>query len=155
MGQSEMYYDWCSSHDLLLVVLELEDDGLDVLALALPLLDALLGVRVEVLLLLILQGLVVQSLVLVVDEVLLGLDVLFFSLLLEVVCDLNSSLSFFFSFLLLSDGQLFVSELPELGKLHFFSLCVGNFLVPSIDLILPTLFDGGFHFSSSHFFFFK
>jgi len=38
---------------LLFVVFEFHDEGLDVLALALPLLNALLGVRVEVLLLLV------------------------------------------------------------------------------------------------------
>ena len=42
------------SEDALLVVLKLHDDWFDVLALILPLLDALLGIGVEVLLVLIL-----------------------------------------------------------------------------------------------------
>lgn len=73
------------SDDTLLVVLELHDERLDVLALSLPLLDALLGVGVEVLLLLVLESLVVHGLMLIVDKVLLSLDILFFLLLLEVV----------------------------------------------------------------------
>ena len=73
------------SYNLLLVVFEFENDGLNVLALALPLLDALLGVGVEVLLLLVLESLVVHGLMLIVDKVLLSLDILFFLLLLEVV----------------------------------------------------------------------
>ena len=143
------------SYDLLLVVLELEDDGLDVLALALPLLDALLGVRVEVLLLLVLQCLVVHRLMLVVNEVLLSLHVLFFLLLLQIVRKLHASLSLFLALLLLSNCKLLVSKLPELSEFHLFPLGVSNLFVLSIDLVLSALFDGCLHFSSSHFFFFE
>lgn len=143
------------SYDLLLVVFKLQDDGLDVLALALPLLDALFGVGVEVLLLLVLEGLVVQGLVLLVNEVLLSFEILVVLLLLEVVSQLNASLSLFFALLLLSDCELLISELPELGELHFFFLGISNFFILAIDLILSAFLDGGFHFSSSHLFFFE
>ena len=49
------------SEDALLVVLELHDQRLDVLALTLPVLDALLSIRVEVLLLLVEKGLSLEG----------------------------------------------------------------------------------------------
>jgi hypothetical protein len=96
-----------------------------------------------------------QSLMLLIDEVFLGSDVLIFSLLLKVVRHFNTSLSLFLSFLLLSNCELLISQLPELGELHLFSLIVSNLLILAINLILSTLLDGSFHFSSPHFFFFE
>ena len=69
-----------------------------------------------------------QSSVLFVDEVFLGLDVLFFCLFLEVVSHLNSSLSLLLSFLLLSDCQFFISQFPEFGKLHLFHLLLNDWV---------------------------
>lgn len=143
------------SHDFLFIVFELQDNRLDILALTLPLLDALLGIRIEVLLLLVLQGLVVHGLVLLVDEFLLCLDVLFLCLLFQVVRQLDPSLSFLLSFLLLGNGQLLVSQLPEFGELHFFLLLVRNLHVFAINLVLSTLFNCVLHFLSSHLFFFE
>jgi len=52
----------------LAVVLELDDQGLDVLALGFPILDAALGVAVEVLLLLVEEGLRLDGVLVVLSE---------------------------------------------------------------------------------------
>ena len=137
------------SESLLLVVLKLHDKWLDILALRLPLANAFLGIGVEVLLLLVHQGLVVQSLVLGVHEVLLSLHVLLVSLSLKIVGQLDAALSLLFSFLLLGDGKFLVSQFPELTEFPFFSLLVLGLLLLSVDLILARFLDGLLHFSAS------
>ena len=79
------------SKNSLFVIFKFHNKWLDVLALSTPFADALLSIRVEVLLLLILQGLVGKSSVLLPDEILLCFNVLLFSLLFEVVCQLDPS----------------------------------------------------------------
>jgi hypothetical protein len=74
-----------ASEDFLFVVFELHDEGFDVLALGLPLGDALFCVAVEVLVLLVQQGVVPQSGVLLHDEILLCFSVLVSDLFFEVV----------------------------------------------------------------------
>ena len=102
------------SDDSLLVVLEFHNKRLDVFTLGFPLCHALFGVRVEVLFLLVLQRLVSKSHVLLLDELFLEFTVLVFSLFFEVVGELDPSLPFFLPLLLLSDGELIISEFPEL-----------------------------------------
>jgi len=92
---------------------------------------------------------------LLIDVVFLSFDIFITSLLFNVVGQFDSSLSLFFSFLLLSNGKFFISELPELCKLHFFLLALSYFSILSIDLVLSTLFNSSLHFLSSDFFFFK
>ena len=65
-----------SSEHTLLVVLELHDERLDVLTLTLPVLDALLSVRVEVLLLLVEKGLSLEGCSLLILEFCDGVPVL-------------------------------------------------------------------------------
>ena len=65
-----------ASLDALLVVLELHDERLDVLTLTLPVLDALLSVRVEVLLLLVEKGLSLEGCSLLILEFCDGVPVL-------------------------------------------------------------------------------
>ena len=64
------------SENVLLVVLELHDQRLDVLALTLPVLDAFLSVRVEVLLLLVEKGLSLEGSGLLLLELCHGVPVL-------------------------------------------------------------------------------
>jgi len=92
---------------------------------------------------------------LLIDVVFLSFDIFITSLLFNVVGQFDSSLSLFFSFLLLSNGKFFISELPELCELHFFLLALSYFSILSIDLVLSTLFNSSLHFLSSDFFFFK
>lgn len=139
----------CRSHGLLLVVLELKDERLDVLALRLPLGNALLSIRVEVLLLLVEQRLVVERLVLIIDEVFLGLRVLLVGLLLEIVRQLDTSLTLFLALLLLSDGELLVTQLPELGEFELFSPRVGRLPLFTIYLVLAALLNGLLHFGTA------
>ncbi len=135
------------SEDTLLVVLELHDDGLDVLASILPLLDALLSVAVEVLLVLISQGLVLESSRLGLHEVLDSLLVLEVSLSLLETLEFSGSLALFFLLLLFSELELLVTDFPELGEV-FVLLDLGILLVPlSLDLQLTASLDGGLHLS--------
>ena len=89
------------SEDTLLVVLELHDEGLDVLALGLPRLDAPFSVGVEVLLLLVEQRLGLQRVSLLLHELLhgnlvldLGLVLLEFAQFLGALTLLLASLLF-------------------------------------------------------------
>jgi len=74
-----------SSDNALFVVLELHDEGLNIFALALPLRDGLLGIRVEVLLLLVEERLSLDGVGLLVLELLDGLGLLGVSLGLDEV----------------------------------------------------------------------
>mmetsp|Transcript_8510 Transcript_8510/g.14329 ORF Transcript_8510/g.14329 Transcript_8510/m.14329 type:complete len:304 (+) Transcript_8510:72-983(+) len=133
-----------SKHSLL-VVLKFHDEGLDVLAALLPLGDALLGVGVEALFILVLERLALESQVLVVDEVLLRLVVLILDLLLEEVGHLHTSLALLLTLLLFGDGQLLVPELPELGELPLLVLRLLLLLLHAVQLVPPALLDGLLH----------
>jgi len=146
---------YLKSHNFLFVIFELHDDWFDIFALRLPFTKALLGIWVEVLFLLVLKSLVVEGLMLLIDVIFLSFDVFITCLLFNVVGQFDSSLSLFFSFLLFGNSKFFISELPELCELHFFLLAFSNLSILSIDLVLSTLFDSAFHFSSSNIFFFK
>lgn len=89
------------------------------------------------------------------DEIFLSFSIFIRNLLFKIIGNLNVSLFFFFSFLLFSDGQLFISELPELSKFNFIILSLFFFFLFSIYLISSTLFNCSFHFSFAAFFFFK
>lgn len=89
------------SHNALFVVFKFHDEWLDVLALRLPLVDALLGVRVEVLLLLVEQGLRLAGSLLVGDELLDFLCVFLLVLVLDEICQLGSAGAVLFFLLLL------------------------------------------------------
>ena len=69
-------------------------------------------------------------------------------LFFEVVGQLHPSLSFLFPFLLLSNGEFLVSELPELSEFLFLSLFVLELLILSVDLVFSALFDGLLEFKS-------
>ena len=137
--------DGCSD-DALLVVLELHDEGLDVLALGLPLLDALLGVRVEVLLLLVSQSLRLQSVSLSLLEVTNGLGVLYIGLGFLEVLELSIPLSLLLLLLLLGELELFVADLPELSVFGVFLLLGVLLGLLALDLQLTRPLDGGLHF---------
>jgi hypothetical protein len=79
--------------------------------------------------------------VLFVHEVFLRFLVLFFSLPEDIVLELLSSLSFFFSLLLFSDRQLFISEFPELREFLLFQLFLLFFSLHSHKLIFPGSLD--------------
>ena len=136
-----------SSNDTLLVVLELHDEGLDVLALGLPLLNALLSVRVEVFLLLVSESLGLQRVSLSLLELTNSVSTLDVSLILLEVLELSVSLSLFFLLLLLSKLQLLVADVPELGKLSLLLLHGGLLGLLALDLQLTRSLDGGLHLS--------
>lgn len=91
----------CSSLDKLVVVFEFHDEWSDVFAVALPLLDALFGVGVEVLRLVVKQGLGSLSLFLLISKF-VHLLLVFNSSLSLVECGkfLHSNAFFFFLLLL-------------------------------------------------------
>ena len=137
----------CCSHDTLLVVLELHDERLDVLALALPFLDALLRVRVEILLLLVSKRLRLESVSLSLLEITNDLGVLYIGLRFLEILELTIPLSLLFLLLLLSELELFVADLPELsvfGVLLLLSVFLGLF---ALDLQLTRPLDSGLHLS--------
>lgn len=136
-----------SSNDTLLVVLELHDEGLDVLALGLPLLNALLSVRVEVLLLLVSESLGLQRVSLSLLELTNSVSTLDVSLILLEVLELSVSLPLFFLLLLLSKLQLLVADVPELGKLPLLLLHGGLLGLLALHLQLTRSLDGGLHLS--------
>ena len=134
-----------ASLDALLVVLELHDERLDVLALGLPVGDGVLGVRVEVLLLLVDEGLGLQSVDLAFLELPDGLLVLYVGLAVLEVGKFSGPLPLLFALLLLSQLQLFVADLPELGEIAVL-LHLGALLgLLPLDLELTASLDGGLH----------
>ena len=135
------------SDDALLVVLELHDDRLDVLALGLPVLDALLCVRVEVLLLLVSQSLRLQSVSLSHLELLNDLGALDVSLILLELLEGSISLSLFLLLLLLGELELLVAHLPELGVLAVLLPLSILLSLLALDLQLTRSLDGGLHLS--------
>jgi hypothetical protein len=112
------------SHNALFVVFKFHDEWLDVLALCLPLANALLGIGVKVLLLLVQQGLGLGCGVLIGDELLDLLGVLLLVLVLDEVGELNHACAVLLLLLLLSQCKLVVADPPELGELHLFLLCL-------------------------------
>ena len=90
------------SQDALLVVLELHDERLDVLASSLPVCDGLLGIRVEVLLLLVDQRLGLEGVALCLLELLHGDLVLYVGLAVLEAGELSGPLPLLFTLLLLS-----------------------------------------------------
>jgi hypothetical protein len=90
-----------------------------------------------------------------VDEILLCLCKLIIRLFLQIVGQLNSSLSILFLLLLLGNSQFFISELPELGEFSLLLLFAVVLFDLSVDLILSTLLNGMLHLEPSLFFFFK
>ena len=150
---SEYFFE--ISNNSLFVILQFHDEWFHVFALARPLLDALFGIWVEILFLLILKRLISKSSMLLINEVFLCLDILLIGLLLQIVGQLNSSLSFFLFLLLLSDGQLFISHFPELSKFFFLGMLVLFLLMKLSDLVLSTSFNCLGHLDSSSFLFFE
>jgi hypothetical protein len=105
-----------------LLALELHYKGLHVLPLAAPLGDALLSVRVEVLLLLVLEGLRSQRALELLQVLLLRHPILGINLVLEVFVDLELSLLLLLLFLGLRNLEFLVSELPELHEFGVLAL---------------------------------
>jgi hypothetical protein len=90
------------SHNALFVVFKFHDDGLDIFSLGLPLTDALLSIRVEILFLLVEKSLSFGCSFLILNELLNFLLVLQLMLLLNKVCNFKCTLSILFFLLLLS-----------------------------------------------------
>lgn len=130
---------------MLFVVFEFHDEGLDVLALALPLLNALLGVRVEVLLLLVKQSLSSEC------RFLFFLKCVHCSLVLDSSLSLVESREFtktdalLLLLLLFSELQLFVSGAPEFSKLLLLLLGRGLLLLTSLNLKLTAPLNSELH----------
>lgn len=149
------YVHFYLSHNPFFVIFKLHDDRFDIFALTLPFWDALLGIGIETLLLLVLKSLVSESGMLLINEILFSLIILLLCLFFEIVSKFDSSLSLFFSFLLFCNCQFFISEFPEFSKLLLLLLFVPFFFVHSVDLILSTLINSCFHFGSSSFLLFE
>ena len=137
------------SHYALFVVFKFHDDRLNIFSLGLPLTDALLSIRVEVLFLLVEKGLSFRSSFLIVYELLNFLLVFHLVLLLNEVCDLECALSVFLLFLLLSQGQLVITDTPEISKVLFFLFCNHLLLVLALNLKCATAIDCSLHLSLS------
>ena len=134
-----------SSEHTLLVVLELHDERLDVLALTLPVLDALLGVAVEVFLLLIEKSLGLEGISLLLLELLDLNPVLDIRLILLEVKELHGTIPFFLLLLLLSHLQLFIALFPELSKVFLFLLLSSLLSLLPLDLKLTASLNGSLH----------
>ena len=130
----------------LAVVLEFDNEGLDVLALSLPVANAPLGVRIEVLLLLIKQGLSLDSVAVLVSERVFNRILFGVGLPLQELDELLVALALFLALLLLGELQLLVANLPELGEFLFFLELVGLLLLAALDLKGARTFDGLLHF---------
>ena len=138
-----------SSSNALLVILKLHNEGLNVLALALPLGDGFFSVRIELLLLLVEECLCLDSIVLILLELFDGLFLLRISLRLNETGQLFCSLSVFLLFLLLSQLQLLISDPPELSEIFVFLNLGSCFLFVTLDLESSAAFNGFLHFSLS------
>ena len=123
-----------SSLDALAVVLKLYDEGLDVLARGLPVADATLRIAVEVLFLLVEQRLRLDRVLVVLAELVLGRHTLIGRLLLQELDQLEVALALFLALLLLSQLQLLVAHLPELGEVLFLLQFVVFLLLLALDL---------------------
>ena len=133
------------SLDALLVVLELHDERLDVLALGLPRGDRVLGVRVEVLLLLVDERLGLEGVGLRLLELADGVLVLQVGLAVLEVGEFAGPLPLLFALLLLSQLQLFVADLPELGEIAVLGDRGRLLGLLPLDLELTASLDGGLH----------
>ena len=134
-----------SSDGALLVVFELHDERLNVLALVLPFWDGSLSVGVEVLLLLVKKGLGLQRINLALLELSHSRLILYSRLLGLESLQLLSALSFFLTLLLLSNLQLFVAHLPEFCELHCLLLCCSLCMLLSLDLQLSGTLNSSPH----------
>ena len=134
------------SHDALAVVLELDDEGLNVLACSFPFFDAALSIRVEVLLLLIEQRLRLQRCLIVLDKSLLRQQPLLLALLLQKLDQLHLALSLLLSLLCLSQLQLLIAHLPKLRELLLLSHPVNFLLLAPFNLQRPRPLDCLLHF---------
>lgn len=112
-----------------------------------PLRDCLLRIRVEVLLLLLHEGLSLEGLSLLLLELKHGLGVLFGQLFLLELSQLLLSLSSLLLLLLLCQLQLFISLFPELSEFLLFQFGCFNLLFLSQNLQLSALLDCGLHVS--------
>jgi hypothetical protein len=143
------------SHNALFVVFKFHDDRLNVLALSLPLVDALLRVGVEVFFLLVEQGLGLEGGFLVCHELLRLKRVLLVVLILDEVGQFHVSCTILLLLLLLSKRQLVVADAPELSKLFLFLLLLLTLLLLALNLECTAAVDGGLHFSLFPFVFLK
>ena len=138
----------CAGHPsncLLFVVFEFHDKRLYVLSLALPFLDALFGIRVEVLLLLVEERLRTESGILVFLKCFDVCVILLLGLVLVEIGQFLGADALFFLFLLLSQLELFIAGSPEFCELLFFLLGHVLLLDVSCTLQLTTAFNGQFH----------
>lgn len=114
-----------------------------------PVLDSIFSIGIEVLFLLIDKSLSLESISLVVLEISDSILVLDITLLLLEVREFVSALSFFFTLLLFSHLQLFVSDSPEFGEIFLLLRQSGLLSLLSLNLELATSLDGSLHFSFS------
>lgn len=130
----------------LAVVLEFDNEGLDVLSLSLPIANAPLSIRIEVLFLLVEESLSLNCVPVLITECVLGGSFLSVSLLLQELNELQMALTLFFALLLLSKLELLVAHLPEFGEVLFFLEFVFLLFLSSFDLKRAGAFNGLLHF---------
>ena len=130
----------------LAVVLEFDDEGLDVLSLSLPVANAPLSIRIEVLFLLVEQSLSFNRVLVFFTECVLGGSFLSVSLLLQELNKFQVALALFFTLLRLSKLELLVADLPEFGEVFFFLEFVFLLFLSSFDLKGAGTFDCLLHF---------
>ena len=137
------------SDNTLLIVLKLHDERLDVLALALPLCDALLSIRVEVFLLLVEKRLSLYSVDLFLLKLLNSFRLLSVILSLDEFCQFLGSLPFLLLLLLLCHLKLLVTDPPELSEVLVLLHLAGRLLLLSLDLEGPAPLNCCLHISLS------
>ena len=107
--------------------------------------NAFLGVRVEILLLLIVESLSLKSVCLLLLELLHSDPVLDVGLTLLEVLQFGCTLTLFFLLLFLGHLQLFVTDPPELGEVFLFLPFSLPLCSLALNLQLATSLNGGLH----------
>lgn len=106
------------------IILQFDYERFHILSGWLPLLNAALSISVEVLFLLVKQGLSLYTGDVVLFKLLLCLCSLYITLLLQESNQLQLTLLLFFTFLLFSKLQLLVAYAPKFSELFFFLILV-------------------------------
>ena len=138
---------------MLLVVFEFENERLHVLAAVLPLLNCLFSIGVEVLLLVVKKGLGSGLFSKVNLELLFRLFLLCIDLSSMEGFQFLCSQPFLFLFLLLSDRQFLIPDLPKLTEFFLFLVVLCFLLIPPVNLLLSRALDRFLHLLSPPFLF--
>lgn len=136
------------------IILQFDYERFHILSGWLPLLNAALSISVEVLFLLVKQGLSLYTGDVVLFKLLLCLCSLYITLLLQESNQLQLTLLFFLTFLLFSKLQLLVAYAPKFSELFFFLILVLLFFFKTFNLQCSWTINSLFHFKFTALLFF-